>query len=301
MSACGCVGTRSSTSSCGSSSRRASRRSFAAVRFSRRPTSPRASGRRLGCVPDERDERDGGRLRRRAARAAAGAPPAWAYCGEWIESHALHVYMLHAPDFLGYDGAVELARDDLAAVERGLQLKKTGNYVLSLVGGREIHPINVRVGGFYRAPTPRELRTSAEPPLNGPGGRARDRPLDGRVRLPERAVERELVALAEPGGYAIERGRVVSDRGLDVAPAEYHEHFVEEHVERSNALHSRRTDGGTYLCGPLARYALSGARSRRSRWRRRGRRASSRRVETPSAASSCAASNSSTPATRRSA
>jgi sulfhydrogenase subunit alpha len=181
------------------------------------------------------------------------------YCGEWIESHALHVYMLHAPDFLGYDGAVELARDEPAAVERGLALKKTGNEVLALIGGREIHPINVRVGGFYRAPTRRELRTLVEP-LE----RAREASLEtvrwtAGFEFPERAVECELVALSQPDVYAIERGRIVSDRGLDVGPAEYDEHFVEEHVERSNALHSRRSDGGTYLCGPLARYALNGA------------------------------------------
>jgi coenzyme F420-reducing hydrogenase alpha subunit len=179
------------------------------------------------------------------------------YCGEWIESHALHVYMLHAPDFLGYDGAVELARNEPAAVERGLALKKTGNEVLSLVGGREIHPINVRVGGFYRAPARRELRT-----LVAPLERAREAALEtvrwtAGFEFPERAVECELVALAQPGEYAIERGRIASDRGLDVAPPEYDHHFYEEHVERSNALHSRRAGGGTYLCGPLARYALS--------------------------------------------
>jgi coenzyme F420-reducing hydrogenase alpha subunit len=177
------------------------------------------------------------------------------YCGEWIESHALHVYMLHAPDFLGYDGAVELARDAPAAVERGLALKKTGNAVMTLIGGREIHPINVRVGGFYRAPTRRELRT-----LVDPLERAREAALE-TVRwtagfdFPERAVACELVSLSRPHEYAIERGRVVSDRGFDIAVAEYPEHFTEEHVARSNALHSRRTDGGTYLCGPLARFA----------------------------------------------
>src|SRR4051812_31443495 len=85
------------------------------------------------------------------------------YCGEWIESHALHVYMLHAPDFLGYDGAVELARDAPEIVGRGLALKKTGNQLMTVVGGREIHPINVRVGGFYRAPTRRDLRLLVEP------------------------------------------------------------------------------------------------------------------------------------------
>jgi sulfhydrogenase subunit alpha len=179
------------------------------------------------------------------------------YCGEWIESHALHVYMLHAPDFLGYAGAVELARDAPQVVERGLSLKRTGNDVLALVGGREIHPINVRVGGFYRAPTKRELRTLVES-LE----RAREAALE-TVRwtagfdFPERAVECELVALSHPEDYAIERGRIRSDAGLDIPPAEYDEHFEEEHVARSNALHSRLRTGGTYLCGPLARYALN--------------------------------------------
>jgi coenzyme F420-reducing hydrogenase alpha subunit len=182
------------------------------------------------------------------------------YCGEWIESHALHVYMLHAPDFLGYEGAVELARDAPAAVERGLQLKKTGNDVMIRVGGREIHPVNVRVGGFYRAPTRKELRA-----LVDPLERAREIALE-TVRwtagfdFPELEVECELVALARPETYAIEEGRVVSDRGLDIGVAEYGEHFVEEHVERSNALHSRRSDGETYLCGPLARYSLGADR-----------------------------------------
>ena len=179
------------------------------------------------------------------------------YCGEWIESHALHVYMLHAPDFLGYAGAVELARDAPQAVERGLALKKTGNELMALVGGREIHPINVRVGGFYRAPSRRELATLVEP-LE----RAREAALE-TVRwtsgfdFPERQVECELVALHHPVDYAIERGRVLSDRGLDISPQEYEEHFEEEHVERSTALHSRLRERGTYLCGPLARFSLN--------------------------------------------
>jgi coenzyme F420-reducing hydrogenase alpha subunit len=178
------------------------------------------------------------------------------YCGEWIESHALHVYMLHAPDFLGYDGAVQMAREHPREVERGLALKKTGNEVLALLGGREIHPINVRVGGFYRAPTRAELRLLVEP-LE----RAREAALEtvrwtAAFEFPEREIPCELVALSEPGKYAIEDGRIVSDRGLDIAPASYDEHFAEEHVARSNALHSRRADGGVYLCGPLARFTL---------------------------------------------
>ena len=85
------------------------------------------------------------------------------YCGEWIESHSLHIYMLHAPDFLGYEGAIDMANDHGDTVRQGLELKKVGNQILELLGGRAIHPVNVRVGGFYRAPSPRELRTLVEP------------------------------------------------------------------------------------------------------------------------------------------
>jgi coenzyme F420-reducing hydrogenase alpha subunit len=178
------------------------------------------------------------------------------YCGEWIESHALHVYMLHLPDFLGYESAVALARDEPDAVAQALALKKIGNEVMAVVGGREVHPINVRVGGWYRAPRKRELA-----PLVEKLERAREIAL-ATVRLtatldfPDYEQDYELVALSEPGEYPIDKGRIVSSAGLDIDVSEYDEHFVEEHVEWSNALHSRIVGRGSYLCGPLARFAL---------------------------------------------
>src|SRR5208337_3061358 len=80
------------------------------------------------------------------------------YCGEWIESHVLHVFMLHAPDFLGYPDALAMAKDHPDIVKRGLRIKKAGNAIVARLGGREIHPINVRVGGFYKTPSPADLR-----------------------------------------------------------------------------------------------------------------------------------------------
>jgi len=179
------------------------------------------------------------------------------YCGEWIESHALHVYMLHLPDFLGYESAIELAKDNQAAVAQALELKKIGNELMAVVGGREVHPVNVKVGGWYRAPRKRELR-----PLVEKLERAREIALEtvnltAGLDFPDYEQDYELVALDEPGEYPIDLGRIVSNRGLDIAVAEYDEHFVEEHVEWSNALHSRLRERGSYLCGPLARFALS--------------------------------------------
>jgi sulfhydrogenase subunit alpha len=178
------------------------------------------------------------------------------YCGEWIESHALHVFMLHLPDFLGYESAIEVARDNPELVARALELKKTGNEVMTVVGGREVHPINVKVGGWYRVPRKRELA-----PLVERLERAREIALEAvRVTagldVPDYEQDYELVALAEPGEYPIDQGRIVSNLGLDIGVAEYDEHFVEEHVEWSNALHSQVRGRGSYLCGPLARFAL---------------------------------------------
>jgi coenzyme F420-reducing hydrogenase alpha subunit len=179
------------------------------------------------------------------------------YCGEWIESHVLHVFMLHAPDFLGYSSAFEMARDHAAIVEGALALKKAGNTIMRVVGGREIHPINVRVGGFYRAPTRAELA-----PVVEELERAREFALQAvgfTASLPFPDFEEDFVflALRDPDLYAIEGGRLVSSTGLDLAPDEYDEHVVEEHVEHSTALHSRLRDGTRYLVGPLARYALN--------------------------------------------
>ncbi|MBS0517962.1 MAG: Ni/Fe hydrogenase subunit alpha [Proteobacteria bacterium] len=179
------------------------------------------------------------------------------YCGEWIESHALHIYMLHAPDFLGYAGAIDMAREHGDLVRRGLGLKKAGNEILSLVGGREIHPINVKVGGFYRVPQRRDLDPLAEQLKH-----ARDSALE-TVRwvagfdFPDRERDYIFVSLRHPSDYPLNEGRIVSSRGLDIAPAQYDEHFEETHVARSTALQARLKDGSSYLVGPLARYSLN--------------------------------------------
>jgi coenzyme F420-reducing hydrogenase alpha subunit len=179
------------------------------------------------------------------------------YCGEWIESHTLHIFMLHLPDFLGYESAIEMARDHPETIAKALELKKIGNEVMALIGGREIHPINVRVGGWYRVPRKRELT-----PLVERLERARELALEAvrftsSLGFPDYMQDYELVALSEPGEYPVDRGRIVSNRGLDIAADNYDEHFVEEHVPWSNALHSSLRERGSYLCGPLARFALS--------------------------------------------
>jgi len=179
------------------------------------------------------------------------------YCGEWIESHALHIYLLHAPDFLGYPSAVELAGDHPAIVQRGLRLKKLGNRIVSLLGGRPIHPVSVRVGGFSRAPRAGEL-AGIRDDLAAALDDARET-VRWAASLAPPSYEREprLVALRHPDEYPMNEGRIVSSDGIDIGPDGWGTTFHEEQVPWSNALQARAADGAPYLLGPSARIALA--------------------------------------------
>jgi len=180
------------------------------------------------------------------------------YCGEWISSHALHIYLLHAPDFLGHPDAISLATRHREIVERGLALKKAGNTLLETIGGRAIHPVNVRVGGFYSLPTRAELAPLAEVLR-----RALDIALD-TVRwtagfdFPDLELDHDFLAAHEPGRYAIADGTLRTTSGSAFPPREFSAHVVESQVPHSTALHAS-LDGHRYLTGPLARYTLNSA------------------------------------------
>ena len=180
------------------------------------------------------------------------------YCGEWIESHALHVYLLHAPDFLGYPSAVEMARDHRELVADGLRLKKAGNQLLATLGGRPIHPVSVQVGGFSRVPRREELlalRPSLEEAL-----RLAEATVDvvAGLKAPDFEREPRIVALRHPTEYPMNDGRIVSSDGVDLATSDWGEAFREVQVPWSNALQARAADGLPYLLGPAARVVLAG-------------------------------------------
>lgn len=178
------------------------------------------------------------------------------YCGEWINSHALHIYLLHAPDFLGYPDIVGMARDHREIVERGLALKKAGNRLMEFVGGRAIHPVNVRLGGFYSVPTRSEFKPIEE---------QLRRALDDAVatvewvsgfEFPDLELDHEFLALTAPGEYPIENGVIARSSGPTFEVADFTDHVAEAQLPHSTALHAT-LDGGRHLTGPLARYSLN--------------------------------------------
>ncbi len=192
------------------------------------------------------------------------------YCGEWIESHVLHMYLLHAPDFFGYESAIAMAQASAelkAHVERGLRMKKIGNAIVEVVGGRAVHPINVRVGGFYRAPTKDELQALVDDLRWGRDAAIETARWVASLDFPDFTDDYEFACIRSDHHYAILEGDVVTNRGLRISEDEFLQYFREEQVPYSHALHSRRVlpespgaddrFAGCYQVGPLARWNLN--------------------------------------------
>ena len=176
------------------------------------------------------------------------------YCAEWIESHALHIYLLHAPDFLGYESGISMAADHREAVERGLRLKKIGNDLLEILGGRAVHPINVTVGGFYRAPRKQELKNLIPDLEWGLQASIDTLHMVAQFDFPDLSRDYDCVSLRHPEEYPMNEGVVHSSSGFEISVEQFEQHFHERHVKQSNALHSVRLPGEKpYLVGPLAR------------------------------------------------
>ena len=182
------------------------------------------------------------------------------YYGEWIESHALHIYLLHAPDFLGYPSGVAMATDHRATVERGLALKKAGNELVAAVGGRAIHPVNVRLGGFYRAPSRADLAPVAERLEQALATALTTVEWVSGFSFPDVEHDYRFLALTHPDEYAILSGDVAVSDGTRFPVHAWPEHVVAEQVPHSTALHARLDGRPGYLTGPLARYALNSVR-----------------------------------------
>lgn len=182
------------------------------------------------------------------------------YCGEWIESHALHVHLLHAPDFFDAASGIELARRFPDEVRRGLRLKKHGNELVAAIGGRAIHPVNVAVGGFHRWPPRADLRRLIPDFEWGLAAAIDATRWAATLPFPEFEIDAEFVAVSHPDDYAMNEGLIASNRTAAIPIADYHQHFAEVQVPHSTALQAVRLPARTpYLLGPLSRLNLNRA------------------------------------------
>jgi len=178
------------------------------------------------------------------------------YCGEWIQSHSLHIHLLAAPDFLGFNSVIEMSALYADEVRRGLKLQELGNDLIALFGARSVHPVGAKIGGFSRAPDEKSVAELLQ--------RCSDAKQDAinliywldTLSLPDDKQDFVSVALHHDSEYPLNEGRLISDDGLDIAISEFEDHFREMHIDHSTALHCL-LHGKPYLVGPLARLNLN--------------------------------------------
>lgn len=178
------------------------------------------------------------------------------YCGEWLESHSLHIHLLAAPDFLGFSSVTEMARQHPDIVKRGLMLQKIGNDIIRLLGGRSVHPIGVKVGGFYKAPTTQDVAELLQRVDQAIPQAEQLVKWCASLSLPEQVQVFSYVALRHDAEYPMNAGMLVNDAGLSFAASQFETNFVEQHVPYTTALHCLH-QGEPYLVGPLARLNLN--------------------------------------------
>jgi len=178
------------------------------------------------------------------------------YCGEWVQSHSLHIHLLAAPDFLGFSSAVQLAEKYPEEVRRGLRLQALGNDLIALLGGRSVHPVGACVGGFHKAPTQAQVTAILERLQTAlPEAQALVQ-WTAALELPDDEQEFVTVSLNHTEEYPMIGERLISSDGMDIPIEQYEQHFKEFQVPHSTALHASLHDH-PFLVGPLARLNLN--------------------------------------------
>lgn len=174
-----------------------------------------------------------------------------------ISSHVLNLYFLAAPDYFGYESIIPMAQHNPDLFKRALALKKVGNDLTELIGGRSVHPISAVVGGFTALPDRDGLRAIRARLITSKEYALKDVELFSNLRIPSFERRCEHVALRSDSEYAINDGRLVSTDGLNIAESEYREYIGEKQVPHSTAKHSHVKNRSSIMVGPLPRVNLN--------------------------------------------
>jgi sulfhydrogenase subunit alpha len=172
---------------------------------------------------------------------------------QWIQSHTLHTYMLAAPDYLGYPSVIEMAAEHKAVVEQALRLKRLGNDLTALIGGREIHPVTAVIGGFTHVPDMQAVKEMISRLEKAKKDVNEMVDIAGSLPLPQFHRDMEFVSLKGNNQYPVFTGTLASNKGMAASKEEYRQYIQEHQVDHSNALFSSVKDRGSFIVGPLSR------------------------------------------------
>jgi len=174
-----------------------------------------------------------------------------------IQSNVLSMYFLSLPDLMGYESIIAMTKDHLEIVKRGLKLKKLGNDITDLIGGRAVHPVTAVVNGFTDIPSKNKMEIIRKRLVDAKQDAFKTVDLFSNLKIPDFSRKCEHVAISNPKYYAINEGRLISTQGLDVDEMNYRDVIFEKQKLYSTALHSYIKNRDSFMVGPLPRINLN--------------------------------------------
>jgi len=174
-----------------------------------------------------------------------------------IQSNVLSMYFLSLPDLMGYESAIAMLKNHSEIIKRGLKLKKLGNDITDIIGGRAVHPITMIVGGFSTLPSENKLKNIRERLVDAKKDALETVYLFSKLDIPDFNRKCEHVAISDPKEYAVNYGRFKSNKGLDIDEMNYRSYIYEKQKPYSTALHSCVKQRDSFMVGPLPRVNIN--------------------------------------------
>lgn len=174
-----------------------------------------------------------------------------------IQSHILSIYILSLPDFLGHESIFTMTKDYAPVILRALKLKKLGNDITELIGGRAVHPVSALVKGFTNVPEKEQMKKIRERLVDAKKDALETIELVSTLKIPDLAVDSEHLSISQPDEYAMNEGRLKSTKGIDADESEYRDYIAESQVDYSWTKQSRVIGRDSFLVGPLARVNIN--------------------------------------------
>lgn len=175
----------------------------------------------------------------------------------YVSSHVLSIYFLTLPDYYGCNDLFEVAKENPRLFKKGLELKKLGNDLTQLIGGKSVHPVTAVVGRFTNTITKKDADVLRRRFLEAKNDALETVDLFKELDIPKFTRKCEHVALHRPDGYAINEGRLATTEGVLASQRDYRAYIEETQVPHSTGKHSTIKGRSSFLVGPLARVNIN--------------------------------------------
>jgi coenzyme F420-reducing hydrogenase alpha subunit len=176
--------------------------------------------------------------------------------GQILQSHALHAYFWSLSDFFGIKSDLDLIKKYPGLTREVLKIRDWSNQLIKVIGGRAIHPISPRIGGFKKLPEKKELKALllAQPQVFESALKIAD--FFKKLHYPDFKRKTEFISLHHPQEYAFYQGCIKVEEKICLE-----EQFLKDirEIQLPYQLVKRTVyKGKTFRVGALARIHLNG-------------------------------------------